>query len=427
MISRLSWNLLGQGGVAFLGLVLIKLSVSTFSVPVYGAASLLLGLQAFAKGMALNPVLNLAIYATPREGAQHGLGWVYRVTRQTLWPLGLITLPLFALAAWAMKIPIAHLHLAILLLFALLVSDSIKTARLNLLHCRDRAKRYALWSLVDAAAKPGVILAAAHLFQSRGPLILLGGHVAATLLILTATSLDPEIRDIIRSRTSAEVVPPPFTWIRSHRAFLAPLLGLGLTGWITGVGDRYLVNLFLGAHAAGLYIGLYAIFASPFLVLNGVFMLALRPTLMRLQMEEKEGEWKRMHRQGMAQLAGCALLLALALYLSRTLYVKLLLAPAYVAALAAAPGILAGNAIQSVGTLLELAFFLRRRSGLALLKQGTGSFTAMLLAALAIPRWGLSGAGWACLGYATLEFLIGSLLLRRLQVESPIQQPDQPS
>lgn len=412
VLPKFTWNLVGQAGVALLGLLLIKLSVSLFSVPAYGAASLLLGLHAFARGLALNPILLLAIYATPREGQLRGKGWIYETTNRAIGLVGLLTLPLLALAAWSMRSATGVWGIAMGLILAILWLDAIKTARLNLLHCNDQAKRFAFWTLLDAAVKPGVVLLLAWAFPSRGPLLLLTGHMVASALLLSLTHLDSDIRKLSLDRVpGAAPVPSTVGWLKTHAGFLLPLVGLGGVAWVTGVGDRYLVNFFLGTKSAGLYIGIYAIFASPFLVLNSVFLLTLRPTLMRLQGQGLDQQWQRVHRQGMLAMGGCALLLALGLHLFRSQYTGLLLAPAYAVALGTAPGILAGNAVQSVGTFLELSFFLRNRIQLTLLKQAFGSVAALGLAGFAIPRWGLQGASWACLGYALLELTIGATLL----------------
>lgn len=418
--SALAWNLGSQGGAALLGLLLVKISVSAFSVSVYGAASLLLGLQLLARNTALNPLLNLAIYASPHEGAREGFGWLYRATARCLGlaaPLALLAFPLLILG---LRIPVDHILAAGSLLTLLLLSEAFKTARLNLLHCRDHHRRYALWILADAATKPLAVYAAAQMVSPRGALLLIGAQALASLAMLAATRLDPRIRRLGQERLSQDATPTPFRWIGAHAPFLLPLVGVGITGWITGLSDRYLVNHFLGAAPAGLYAGIYGLFSAPFLIAGGAVILAVRPALLRHASEGRTDAWLRLHRRSLLAMAGGVAAMGLILYTLRAPLVRLVLAPPYLEALPVIPGLLIGNGILALGTFLEQVFYVRRRTGLVLLKQVVGSVSALFFVALAIPRWGLMGAGWACPVYAGVEFiaalvLIGSRLNRKGQ------------
>ena len=49
-LRALPWNLFAQGTSVLMSVALIKISVTGFSVSAYGIASLLLGLQALARG-----------------------------------------------------------------------------------------------------------------------------------------------------------------------------------------------------------------------------------------------------------------------------------------------------------------------------------------------------------------------------------------
>jgi O-antigen/teichoic acid export membrane protein len=396
-------------------LALVKLSASRFGVSAYGAASLLLGLQALARGLALNPLLNLAIYATPQEGKRQGLGWVYQATVGSIWFLGLLSLPFFAFAIPALRIQSGNLPLALLLLGALLLSEALKTARLNLLHCRDYTRAFALWTVADASSKPALLLLALILPLPRTALLLLAAQLAGSLLTLLATEWDPRLSSLRKERSPQAPPPSSLHWILDHRAFLLPLVALGITGWVTGVSDRYLVNYFLGAAPAGIYAGIYAIFGTSFMPLNAVFILSLRPRLLSLEADGRRSAWRALLARGLAALAGTSFLAILTLYLLRKHLISGLLAPGFSAGLPAVPGILIGNAIIGLGLLLEQAFYIQHRTSLVLLKQLTGSLLAIVLVALAVPRWGIAGAGWACPVYAGLELMFGALILWQTQ------------
>lgn len=419
-LRPLVWNLSGQGVSALLGLLLVKLSVSSFSVSVYGWASLLIGLQLFVRNAGLNPLLNLAIYAAPREGAHLGMGWLYRTTTRCLFT-ALAVVPLIFLAAGAcLHLRGAAAAQAALVLSLWLAAEAWKTARLNLLHSRGLHGPYTLWIILDAASKPLAVGAILLLGLERTAVTLVGAQAAGAVLILLATKADGRIEALTLERRTDAPIARPRTWVGSHRAFLLPLVGVGLTGWVTGLSDRYLVNHFLGTSPAGLYAGIYGLFSAPFLISGGAVILAVRPTLLRLSGGEGPGAWTRLHRRSLGAMALGVAALALLLFLLRAPLVRLALAPAYLQALPVVPGLVIGNAILALGTFLEQAFYLERRTGRVLLKQAVGSACALLFVALALPRWGLVGAGWACPGYTSTEFLFGWFLLNHKSIHRSV-------
>lgn len=406
-----AWNLGSQGGAALLGLLLIKLSVSAFSVSAYGIASLLIGLQLLGRNTALNPLLNLAIYTTSTEGSRSGLGWIYQATARCLRFAVPLALLLFPIMIWGFKIPSGGILAAGVLLTLLLLSEAYKTARLNLLHCRGLHRRYALWVLADAASKPAAVYLATRSTVTHDALLLVAAQVASSLTVLFASRFDRLIRHLVADRLDPGPPPSPVVWMTSHSAFLLPLVGVGLTGWITGLSDRYLVNHFLGTGPAGLYAGVYGLFSAPFLISGGAAILAVRPALLRLASEGRTEAWRRLHLRSLLAMVGGVGILALLLFAIRVPLVHLVLAPAYLEALPVVPGLLIGNGIIALGTFLEQAFYVRRRTSLVLLKQITGSICALLLVTLAVPRWGLAGAGWACPAYAVIEFSSGWIFM----------------
>jgi hypothetical protein len=402
-----------QGATALLGLLLIKLSVSCFSVPVYGTVALLLGLHALVRNAMLNPVLNLAIYANPQEGRQHGAGWLHAATKRTVGVLCAMALPVFLMGSWGLELTLPQRGLGTLLLLTLLGAEAFKTARLNLLHSRGQTSRFGTWTVLDAAAKPLMVLSASRLPLPHGALLLLASHAAGSLLMLGATALDPVVRGYTRERLSGLPAPSPWTWIRTHRGFLLPLLGVGVTAWVTGLSDRYLVNAFLGAHQAGIYAGIYALFSAPFLIAGTVILLSVRPRALCLAAEDRMDQAQILLWRYLGLMAVGVALLALGLYVFRSLLVNLLLAPPYAAGLKVVPGLLIGNAILALGTILEQHFYLQHRTHLVLLKQAVGSAAALISVTTALALWGFEGAGWACPLYTSLECVAGFYFLRR--------------
>lgn len=412
--ATFSWNTAGQFSAAFFGLLLVKASVSAFTPSAYGLAALVLGIQLLLRNIGVLPTLNLALYGSSSEGAQHGLGHLYALGQRALLTVAALALLLVPVLLRAAAGASSDLIAYSLLIGALLASEALKSLRFNLLHCRGMARRYALWFAADAAVKPLMVYAAGQLGASPGStLLLVMAQVAGSLLPLAASYLDPQIQALSRERLDQAALPGLLAWLKAHRGFLSPLLGVGLTGWITGLSDRYLVNHFLGAGPAGLYAGVYGLFSAPFLICGGAVLLTARPALLQLQAEGRTAEMRALHLRVLGLMALGAAGLAALLYALRDPLIGWVLAPAYREARIVVPGLLLGNAILALGTFLEQAFYFERRTSRVLLKQAVGSACALVFVSLALPHWGLVGAGWACPGYAGMEFLAGALLLNR--------------
>ena len=65
----------------------------------------------------------------------------------------------------------------------------------------------------------------------------------------------------------------------SIRRYAWPLAPLAIFGWLSGVGDRYVIAGMLSLHDAGLYAAAYGLASRPFLMLAGVVELTMRPVL----------------------------------------------------------------------------------------------------------------------------------------------------
>ncbi|HEU4950690.1 MAG TPA: hypothetical protein VFT46_02000, partial [Holophagaceae bacterium] len=302
--ASLTWNTAGQFSAAFFGLLLVKVSVSAFTPSAYGFAALVLGIQLLLRNVGMLPPLNLAIYGSASEGAQHGLGHLYALGQRALLAVAVIGLVLAPLLLRGVAGAATDLPVYAALISALLASEALKSLRFNLLHCRGLARRYALWFAGDAAMKPLVVVLAWRLSPvPDSTLLLVAAQVVGSLLSLGASYLDPRILSLSRERLDAAPLPRLADWLRSHRGFLTPLIGVGLTGWITGLSDRYLVNHFLGAGPAGLYAGVYGLFSAPFLIGGGAVLLTARPALLRLQAEGRIGELRALHRRVLVLMA----------------------------------------------------------------------------------------------------------------------------
>lgn len=397
-----------QGIAALLGLWLIKLSVSLYSPAAYGTAALLLGLSTLGRSLFLQPFIQyyLLHYWEQAEGSGRD-ALVRRISRILGW-ICLGSLPLLWYGAWLSGIGRATALIGAFLVAGIVAIEGAKALGLVALNLHQRQAAYGLWTLLDATLKPICLLLTSRLLgpNPMGVLVayVLGGGLVYALMVHRGAAQAP-----------GGGGPIPHFPFRQALPFLAGIAGLGITGWIMGVGDRYVLSRVLGLGSAGLYSGMYALFGAPFLILTTSLTLVVRPKLQALLRDRLFQRYRsRLAMTFLLFLAG-ATTLALGLHVSSLLLIRVFLKPEYALAASALPGILIGLAIQCIGGPTEIHLLLRKRTGWILVKQTLGSLAALGAIPILVIHCGIRGAGLACIVYFGLDALVGlGLTLRSL-------------
>lgn len=401
LCNDLGISMLTQGTSAILGLVLVKLSVSLYPASSFGQASLILGVQSLMRSILLQPFLQYFLFHYWNHGDPDRLKT--KVSRIIGW-CSLGSAPLIGVAMFSLRLSIPGAMGAAGLIIAMAWIEGEKTLRLLPIHLRQEHGLYGSWVLLDALAKPITVFLFFRFFGPT-PLSLVGGHVAGSafvFLLLLRQEHKWNWKHQVARLTGSTLAPSP--------AFLLPIAALGVTTWISALSDRYFLAHLLGIATAGHYAAVYGIFGAPFVIYTTAITLVVRPKLNAYLLQSATsryllGLWISLLAFGMGSV-----LLALLLNLVKLPLVHWFLQDEYHHALPALPGIFLGQVLMTLGTYLEMHFYLQKRPLLVLFKQGAGALAALISIPWAIGHFGLPGAGWACAFYYGVDLSVALLL-----------------
>jgi O-antigen/teichoic acid export membrane protein len=83
----------------------------------------------------------------------------------------------------------------------------------------------------------------------------------------------------LEGRDQAPPEPSDAELAAAVRRYAWPLAPLAVFGWLSGMGDRYVIAGLLSLHDAGLYAAACGLASRPFLMLGGIVELTMRPVL----------------------------------------------------------------------------------------------------------------------------------------------------
>ena len=408
-----SWVAAGQLGGIVLRLVGLKILTSRLVPEAYGELTVLLTLAALGSNVLFNPLHQAALrfYAdAARDGRIDGL------RRLAAAPLlragaGFALAVVLGAAIWLGLLGYRGSAAAFGALIALTFADTWRTFESNLLTSARRQREYAAWGLLDALLRAILPLGAIRLL---GPTV--SGVLAAHVVACVAGTLAFR-RFWIRGEAAALDSSRVEAWVEqrrhAYRRFYLPVIPVAAMGWIIGVADRPMIAALGGLKAAGIYGAVYGLASAPFIAVNAIAIVTLRPILFAAA---SAGDARRERRviagwlgaQVGVGIAGWAAITALA-----TPLVHLVTGPAFWTGTALVPWIAAAYAVQGVEYLFDTRLYAHQRTPRLVVIQGLGAATALALYAALIPGYGALGAALATLA-STIVSCVASIALSRL-------------
>jgi O-antigen/teichoic acid export membrane protein len=207
-------------------------------------------------------------------------------------------------------------------------------------------------------------------------------------------------------------------------AYALPLIPLGIVGWASSLGDRYVIGGALGVADAGVYAAVYGLASIPFMIVGGPAEQALRPVY---QTAVSAGDWARAHRILAIWLAGVVIVCALgvlAFAFGHRLLAGLAVGKPYRHASALMPWIAAGYAVRSVSYVFERICYAYGQTRRVLVTQVCALLATLIATPLGVFTLGLKGAAMAVPLYFSVQLLVAMMLARRTIREAAARGQD---
>lgn len=295
-----------------------------------------------------------------------------------------------------------------LLTAALILVRTVDSSMINVLRAQERSGAYVIYTVLKKYIGLGLTLLIL-LFVARN----LYGFYSATLL----TEAVAVIALLVYMSRGSSYSPAKFSWtaLSGMMVFGIPMVGYEVLGIVLQMGDRYVMQAYLGSEAIGLYSAAYNLCEYTGLVFVSSFLQAVQPMYVRT--------WEQ---QGAAETS---------LFVSRALHFYMMISAAVVAGLAATakpligllasskfesgavvvPMVAAGLMISGILPLAGAGIYVRKNSGKMMAMVGASAVVSLLLNLLLVPRFGIMGSAFSALGsyvfLAALAMVIGGRIL----------------
>jgi O-antigen/teichoic acid export membrane protein len=253
--------------------------------------------------------------------------------------------------------------------------------------------RYAAWSVANAWSRP---LCAAALGWLMGPLawVVVAGHLAGAILagtLLRPPSASKNSKSDWTRRIEPEVA-----------RFGRPFAAMAWVGWVTNLGDRYVLAAFHGNVDVGIYVAAYALASQPFSVLGAFLAVWLRPALFDAAARGDDRRSMRLLLIWGVLAVGLGAAGVAVLGTASSLIVRLLLGPRFREAAPLLVFIGAAYALQTVQQVFETVLQLRHETWKMLVAQVVNASVAAVGYFILIPGGGARGAAIATVaGFAS--------------------------
>ena len=208
--------------------------------------------------------------------------------------------------------------------------------------------------------------------------------------------------------------------LKRFAAYGLPMMGWFFGAQLLGVGDRYVISVFLGADAVGVYSASYQILTGIGGLLSAPVIFAAFPIVMRLSAEGRSSDV----RSGIGEMTGWYLFLGCgvtgALALLAPLLFSIVLGPAFYGGWIITGPVMAGLVLWNVSMLAHKSLELGERTHqmmLAVLGAAVFNLGANLVA---VPLLGYVGAAYTTLLSYGLYFFLVCWMARRTPIGCPM-------
>ncbi len=277
------------------------------------------------------------------------------------------------------------------LLAALLIADIWRSYESSLLNAARNQRRFALWLAVEGWFRPAGAVVAIHYWEPSAEAIL-AGYTAGAFLALA-----------VFNRPSAVEPPALAGRLKEDRESLRnkvveyakPLFGLALVGWISSTGDRYLLAGMMGMQEVGIYAAAYGLIIRPFMLVETVVELTVRPLYFQAVACGQSEREKRILAIWLG-LAGSVCLIGIVMvFFLKDWITSVFLGAGFEQSSQLMPYIAAGASLAAMSHVLEKPFYAHLQTRPVLVIQSLVAAFGLFTTFVCIRWWGLPGAARA--------------------------------
>lgn len=378
---------------AIAALISIRIMTELLPPAEFGRLTLLIGASALALGLVSTPRLQAVIRYYPEWRKSNQLRILRQSAAAIIHRLVMMAAVVIALGGGIYSIFSSQTWHIGFVIAGLLVVDALHAFELAFFNAARRQRDAAIMQSANAWARPLMAIACAWIFGFNAEAAVAGYIAGSALILLVARTIlqfegissEPETQRSCDSSDHAKLSS-------AIKRYALPLAPLAIFGWLSGMGDRYIIAGILTMQEVGLYAAAYGLASRPFLMLSTVIEQTFRPVLQNAIADGKRKDIAAIKRRMLFISIGCAATGIIAFITLKNIAGNIFLAKEYYAATTLMTWIALGYGflcIASVYTRLCYAFDATRY---VLILTTAGSLAGLLLLVPAALLYGLAGA-----------------------------------
>jgi len=411
LINDGAWTASLQVIAAVGQLVGIRLLTEIMSPRDFGVLSLYLGVVALLATCIVNPTMQ-ALLRYYQEYAMIGYGRLVRIvaSKQLISMLLWIT-PFFLVGIILLLVYDRVSFSDFILLGALVVIEIIRLQNTALLNSARMHKEYGFWAVADAWLRP---LLAFVLFKYFGAslTLVIGAFFCSSLIVWFVMKRTVPYDEDKKWNDSKFNKLKILFWRYSF-----PLLPLGILGWVTGMGDRYLIGIILSPADVGVYVAIYGLASRPMLMLGSIVETTFRPVYQNsVIVGDRSLATFYLKRWSLIIfiMASSAVIISLFSY---DLLARIMLGEQFRYASYLFPWIVTGYAFYLFYQITGRICYAFGKTKKVLYVEMAGSIIAIVSIVFGIISLGLLGAGIAIVFYFAMQFMIGCFVVKKILLD----------
>ena len=413
-----AWVASGQIISALAALISIRIMTELLRPEEFGRITLLVGVAALALGLTANPHLQAMIRYYPEWRMNGRVDVLRRVATGLIATLVAVAV-LVLVGGWGVAALTSDANGYVgLLVAALLVVDVLRSFELAFFNAARRQRSAAIVQVADAWSRPLLAMLAVLAFGSSAEAAL-AGYIAGSLLVVVVMHM------MTRLEGADPVLPAGLTATNGQlgtdqlskaiKRYALPLAPLAIFGWISGMGDRYVIGGLLGMAEVGLYAAAYGLASRPFLMLSGIIEQTLRPVLQNAIATGDGGRIAQAKRAMLATTTAGAVFGVLCFVVLNDVVAGLLLAEEYRVAAGLMPWVALGYALLTISNVFSRFCYAFDATGSVLMLTVAGALIGIAVLVPAVMWHGLRGAVIAVPVRFGVELALSALLAGRAE------------
>jgi O-antigen/teichoic acid export membrane protein len=196
-------------------------------------------------------------------------------------------------------------------------------------------------------------------------------------------------------------------------AYALPLIPLGVISWASTLGDRYFIGGLLGVANAGIYAAVHGLSNSPFMILNTMAELGLRPIYQSAVTQGDRARSRRILMTWLAVVISAASAGVILFAVGHEWLARVFVGKQFRGGSSLMPWIASGYAIRATSYVFERVCYAYGATRRVLLIQLCAVIATFALTPLAVITLGLEGAAMAVPACFSVQLIAAMFFARR--------------